>query len=243
MTRLILTGASRSGTTISNGILREHSDVWMTNEVRTYLALFREDYFSFIYNKLKGDPGYHRLPPSFNIDSLKDLKEDDPTKRIQVIEKRMFGDRYKVFGDKGILRQGAEVMYNHRIPYKLIIIHRDGRDIISSALRHRNNTWFGSGSIREKSGCWAKITTSQFDFAEEFDVEHLIIRFEDYIDRPGKNMELIENFLGIDGLVSLEKTHIDYSKSNRGYYRNYIPNWQEKFHPDAIKLLSKLEYI
>jgi len=53
MQRLILTGPSICGITITSSVLTTHADICVTNELRTYMHAPNNDHAISIYNNIK----------------------------------------------------------------------------------------------------------------------------------------------------------------------------------------------
>ena len=135
--------------------------------------------------------------------------------------------------------------------FKFIHIYRDGRDSVSSGMRM--NKVFGpeyrlwkdmNPKINSKD--WADAIL-RWQEAKIFILKErrVDIKFEDYLDNPGKNSDLIASFLEIGGdkLVDIEKRLIKPKESHRGYYKKWVSDWEKTFHPDAIKTLKLLGYV
>ena len=240
--RLVLTGTSRSGTTITRKILNGHPEICMTNEGRLYWEPDNDDYFQFVYERLKRHVDLSDLT---KLNRLKKTQFSSLKDQIEAAEKIVFADKdLKYFGDKGLMVATFEKIIKSDILFQLIIIHRDGRDAISSSIRRRNKSWFSGGSINQRSKKWAAEMGGKMQIAERLGLEHVVIKFEDYFDHPGKNMGLVQEFLGVEGLLECEKEKINRNMLKHvGYYKEHIPNWRKEFHPNAIKLLEELGYI
>src|SRR5688572_15753396 len=102
MQRLILTGSSRCGTTITRHILSSHPAIWLTNELRifhgaTHLgnclhSATAAEYFAMLRRKVVECEGvdYHRFPPGFDFERLVEsclerLEEDSLRGRIDAV--------------------------------------------------------------------------------------------------------------------------------------------------------------
>lgn len=135
--------------------------------------------------------------------------------------------------------------------FKFIHICRDGRDSVSSGMRM--NKVFGPEyrlwkdmDPKVNSKDWAD-AIFRWEEAKVFIPEErrIDIKFEDYLDNPCKNSELMTNLLKInkDELIKIEKSLIKTKESHRGYYKDWVSTWEKTFHPDAMRALKLLGYI
>lgn len=253
---LIVFGSSRSGTTITMKILNEHSDIHLLNESRIFYNDFininpAEAYINKICNRIAGKRDYHRVPKGYKINSLKNkflntLKEDSIVNRAKALHKVMVPEfKHKIVGNKGGDPETIHKLMNSDFDLKVVYIHRDGRDVASSGVRYKKGLgapW--SNNSIENVEFWAdrvnRFLTLKNDLPKE---KFTIIKFEDYIDSPGKNMKKVEKLLGINGLVGLEKQKIDTKQAHYGYYTKWIPNWNTIFSDEVKNTLKSLGYI
>lgn len=135
--------------------------------------------------------------------------------------------------------------------FKFIHIYRDGRDSVSSGMRM--NKVFGPEyrlwkdmDPKVNSKDWAD-AIFRWEEAKVFipKERRIDIKFEDYLDNPCKNSDLIANLLKInkDELIKIEKSLIKIEKSHKGYYKDWVSTWEKTFHPDAMRALKLLGYI
>ena len=164
-----------------------------------------------------------------------------------------FKDEYydgksKWFGFKS----GTPLLENVNVSFKYIHIVRDGRDSVSSGIRRTKSLGYHKSPWRSPDP-----TINSEDWAEHYfrwerikaeilpPGSWLDIRFEDYIDVPGKNAVIMANFLDVDerSMVKAENKLISLKESHKGYHVEWVPGWKKTFHPDAIKALELLGYI
>ena len=122
MKKLILTGSSRCGTTITRDILSAHPKIWLTNELRVFFgknpsrrtmgpclyADTAEEYFTALKNKVIKGEGveYHKFPPGFDCNKMVEiceahLKEDTLKDRLEAVYTALAGNKdFEWFGDK-----------------------------------------------------------------------------------------------------------------------------------------------
>jgi hypothetical protein len=135
--------------------------------------------------------------------------------------------------------------------FKFIHIYRDGRDSVSSGMRM--NKVFGKEyrpwkdmNPKINSKHWAD-AIFRWEEAKKFipQERRIDIKFEDYLDFPGKNSEFIADLLviGKDELVIIEKKLVKPDESHRGYYKKWVPDWEISFHSKALEALRLLNYI
>jgi len=262
--RFTLIGRSRSGTTISQKIINKHPDIWLTNELWIYEYAVNarpsfcdcstaEKYFKAIENNIipgrEVMPGFNKKGFAETCNALCQL--DTLSNRVSIAEKVLFNDyNFMLHGDKAELPFVPLELIKNNIPIKIIHIHRDGRDVVSSGLRHFKITnadieWHRSTPF-DNSVYWAKGIREWQRVRESLTPEMFLeLRFEDYFEFPGRNAEKIANFLKVSKslLIDAEKSFVDPSKSNVGYFKKWAPNWKSTFSEDAIEILKELHYI
>jgi hypothetical protein len=262
MKKLILTGSSRCGTTITRDILSAHPKIWLTNELRIFfdsLALgpclyadTAEEYFTALKNKVIKGEGieYHKFPPGFDFNRMVELckahlKEDTLEGRLEAVFAALVGNNdFEWFGDKQVRPKVLLKMYESGIAYKLIVIYRDGRDVAASGARKKRGLpppW--SNNPVENADSWALVFENFFAILEKLDPSiYVTIRFEDYILEPDKNFELIGELLGIDP-NEFDKTMFNKEEAHMGYYTQWCPDWEQTFTDRSKAMLKKLGYI
>ena len=133
---------------------------------------------------------------------------------------------------------------------KVIHIYRDGRDCVCSAMKKArdkgdNGTWrlkdpyAGSKSWADCLDRW-KYLEERNDSADVLNVQ-----FEDYISYPSCNSDLMSWFLGLDcdKLFKCEKKKVRKDMANIGRWKEELPDWEDVFHPNALKWLKVLGYV
>jgi hypothetical protein len=268
---LILAGSSRCGTTITRSVISSGASAWMTNELRIFydqlhismfsksnpptsvkllLAETAEEYFRTLKeNAIKGEGlPYRRLPPRYHFEKffsgcMKNLKKDDLHGRIDAVLEAIFGKYpYSIVGDKCASPTILKLMKQNGIDFKLIIIHRDGRDVASSGIRHKFKDRVAPWSLdpTENADHWAENFEDLFNVVETCEIPHLLLRFEDYKTDPDKNFGLICKYLGV---YDLKRRLIDPNTTHVGYYKEWIPNWEDVFSEKSKSMLKRLGYI
>jgi len=253
--RLILTGSSRCGTTITLEMLNRYPGIHLMNESRLYFGRVLEkdpvDYFKKI--EINGDNNYNRLPDGVNRntfvnDCISILKEDKLENRIVSAETVLMKDRYDFFGDKGARAYIMGKMILEDIPFKTIIIHRDGRDSATSGARHKRGLeppW--SSSYIDNANHWATSFMLLFNLIDSGLLkDYILIRYEDYFDAPTKNMSKIAEYLGLDSskLMDIQNKMLDPKlKAHVGYYKQHWPQWKCQSTTDTLNMLKRLGYV
>jgi len=135
--------------------------------------------------------------------------------------------------------------------FKFIFIYRDCRDSVTSGMK-KGKVWLGGyrqwkdPNPRINSEHWGKSMKRWFTFKKTLEPEqYLQIRFEDYIDDPWVNGELMAEFLGVDPakMQEIERELIVPEKMHVGDYVNYVPDWERTFDPLAIEMMKEYGYI
>jgi hypothetical protein len=262
MKKLILTGSSRCGTTITRDMLSEHPKIWLTNELRVFFnrialgpclyADTAEEYFIALKTKVIEGEGveYHKFPPGFDFNMMVELckahlKKDTLEGRLEAVITALAGSNdFEWFGDKQARPKVLLKMYELGIAYKLIVIYRDGRDVAASGARmKRGLTPPWSNNPVENADSWALIFENLFAILEKLDPSiYVTIKFEDYILEPDKNFELMGELLGINP-NEFNKKIINKKKAHIGYYRKWCPDWEQTFTDRSKAMLNRLGYV
>lgn len=253
MGRLILTGSSRCGTTITRHILSEHPDIYLTNELRLYWrTLLNKDpniYFNYIKKMMVKGNNYSKLPKNFSKKLFNEIcssfKDDTILNRILSAEKGIFMNPPRYFGDKGVNLSVLDRFFEINLDFKLIFIYRDGRDVAYSGFRQLKDRteppW--SNDMPKNALHWAKKINGLLKRQEKNN--WLAIKFEDYIENPDKNINKVADYLEIDSapLFMARDRFINNKTSHIGYYKKGWPNWQTECPQQAINVLKKLGYL
>jgi hypothetical protein len=172
-------------------------------------------------------------------------------------EKLVLGDtsKYKVFGDK---KHCTFIIGDIVKPLKVIYLCRDGRDVVSSEVRRKSSRWrLANRSVKALSEDWAFDVNYWLEHRYKYD--QLTLKFEDLINSPEETLHSVSQFLDISSeplVVEFEKvtnqrgkrkgyhkTVAQSGESHIGYHNVWIPNWKKEFHPSAINILKKMDYI
>lgn len=266
MSKLILSGSSRCGTTVTRRILCSNPDIWITNELRTFFheagnikmptrpvlyAPTAKEYFEALVMKVKTGEGvdYHGFPTGFNFDTfvddcMRNLHDDSLDGRLNAVCETIGGNRFKYIGDKGASHKVLLDMYEKGIEYKLIVIHRDGRDAAASGARHRRGLkppW--SNCCVENADHWAGNFEGLFSVLDKIDNRnYTVLRFEDYIENPDLNYKKMADLLEVD-VDSFNKNIFKPDSSHMGYFPNHCPDWENTFTERSKTMLKRLNYI
>lgn len=259
--RLLLAGHGRSGTTPTQRIINGCRNLWVTNEFCLYDYAFGYHpkgiditdplnyYNSLVCDKANvsniGHYTYIDPPPNFEIaafvqNCMYNYAFDDIELRINAVEKVLFGEKYKWFGDKTVFQEVIEDMYLAGIPYKLIFIIRDGRDNVASRIKANFKTM--SGLTRDY--VWAKYIFDWIEFKKKLNEDDFIeLRFEDF--QTELNVCKIVDFLGLDikELLQSQKNNFNAERAHPGHYKKYVPDWEKTFCSEAKEALNILGYI
>jgi len=165
-------------------------------------------------------------------------------------ERKLYNKKSLWFGDKQGMMSIDTFKLLLPLNIKHIFIYRDGRDVVSSGIRLGqrggvNKAW-KTPDQRANSKGWAHAFRLWDKIKEMLPPDNWCeIRFEDYLEYPGKNATIIAEFLDIDvdKMITCERSFIKPKKSHRGYHSEWCPDWKNTFHPDAIELLKTLEYV
>jgi hypothetical protein len=210
------------------------------------MFLDRLNYKEALYKNMINRRGALNLPKDFDPSVLASIDKNLSIKeQLLAIEEEMFGGRYKFFGDKGIFSPGAKVLNDFGLDFKLIIIHRDPRDVVRSVKRHYPGSHFGykTNDTTKIGDIWADWFLDMKFAGKNYASDCLVIRFEDYIDNPGLNGEKINSFLGITGMEMCEKQTINIHNTHKGYYKNINLDWQKNFSEKTKQLMKRFNYI
>ena len=238
-------------------MLNKHQDIHITNEAR---AFFRdtidregaEKYFNRIQHYVnRRDHAYRRFPEGFDSHNIKELcmkklKSDDLDGKTQAFCDAINVNNWKFTGDKGADPSVLVEMAEQGLEFKLIWIHRDGRDAAHSGVINgkpgAGPPW--SSDYRVNAKGWTGRVLGFLDNIDKFsNVDYTILRFEDYADEPGLNGKKINHFLGVTNMEYIEKSMIDPDRIKQGYGIKAHPDWRQHFSENGKRALKMLGYI
>ena len=211
------------------------------------------EYFRALHKKVTRNINYHRIPDKYKSvfdqqfvkDCRKNLKNNSIESKINAVLKSLNVSNFEFIGDKGADSDVLVRMEEAGMDYRLVYIYRDGRDVAHSGARHHRGKkppW--SNSKRENGIHWAKRVKTFLNNKHLLDPDkYVMIRFEDYVDNPGRNMSKVQKLLGLNGLVEVEKRRISPKQAHKGYYAKNYPEWKTDFPPIGIEVLKELGYI
>lgn len=255
--RILIVGRSRSGTTILRDVISHPKNSHIVNEMRIYNQLAVEtdnkNYFRFLSGKLvpRSKLPYNISPKQFVVECNKNLKDKSVTSGLKAVEKTIFKDRYKFFGDKsGIGYYILDVVGVLKDDIKIIHIYRDGRDSAASGIKlsegGKNHRLWATTSAYKNSSHWAEKLNIWFEIKNKLNNDqYLEIKFEDFILNPYLNAQKLSGFTGmsLEELKEAEGALIRRDAANIGYYKDWISDWKKELAPEAIDVLGKLDYI
>ena len=87
-------------------------------------------------------------------------------------------------------------------------------------------------------------TWRQYKRKYESKVPIMELKFEDFLDNRGWAVGKLARFTGVDEKIIAENTNKLFKdgKHHRGYYKEWIPDWQSKFSDEAKRTLSTMGY-
>lgn len=269
MERVLLRGHHRSGTSILSEILRAEPEIYVSYELGTYdfplmpgtnedriqkiLATVHSHFANMTDLRTDGLNIKHEIEERVNTFT-------SPSEFIRTIEDVLFSDRFKIIGDKFptvITQLQIETLLENNMPFKIIWIYRDGRDVVGSCYRHGGQgrppkvgdtrPLWSCVNPQEGSLRWARTLAYWNDIKSRFNKEVPImeIRFEDLLKYPQMVAEDIGNFLDIapDIVYNKIQQKVSGRAAHQGSYKEIIPNWRSEFAPEALDMLKELKYI
>lgn len=259
--RILLWGQSRSGTTVVAQLLRD-TECWVQHEIRLYCSPLRYSSPSVYFDELQakclnraeqGHMPIHWAPHGFVERCNEHVRNEcSRTEWILAAEQELFGST-SIYGDK--TGYDEEITFEKILnvmpkPRKVIYIYRDGRDVVSSGLRHAykgicRETW----AIKDST----KLSDHWTNAMEQwYEVEHTIskqdrcvICMEDLVHRPESVAYGLSELTGVPEEKFLTRIleNVSEEDSNIGYYKYWIPDWEDQFTGRAIDMLRQLKYI
>lgn len=257
MSRILVRGQARSGTTITANFLSVPGVSKFSNELGIYDAQIRktaETKKQFLdrvtFRLLSGGNKYIGLSHDDVRNIIGDLwalpEDISNIQMIKEMEKCFFSDA-KIFGDKiphTMRVHHIRTLRDGGIDFKAIYMYRDGRDRVASLFRRPKNPKRPTRTIREESKYWARQIDVWKNSVLKTQTEHLNVRFEDYIENTEEVLRSLSDFTEID-YDQIRHNFDRVFKSNnthRGQHERYF-DWEKEFHPEAIDMLKKLGYV
>ena len=260
--RVLLWGQSRSGTTVTAQLLRD-ADVWVQHETRLYCSPLRYSmpsvYFDKLLGRCKNRAKQGHMPINWAAHGFIDRcnkrvkNKRDKTEWILAAEHELFSG-VPIYGDK--TGYDEEITFKRILsvmpkPSKVIYIHRDGRDVVSSGVRYARKkgvyrkTW-AMDDPTKLSDHWTNAMEQWYEVRDTIPKkDRCVIRMEDLVHMPDKVAADLNQLTGIPEqqfLASILK-NVSVEGSNIGYHQHWVPDWEDQFTDRAIKMLERLKYI
>ena len=227
--RVVLFGSPQSGVSLTRQLLNDHLDVLIVNSIIYDIHYQKgdrdkEELFEFVRN-------YMNEGPTFVRKCLALLKDDDDLGRIAALETATFENKYFVFGDT--LRDHGTIdhLINIGLPFKIIYIYRDIRDILVERGFHQTIQQF-----------WTRDVVRWEEYKKRLEGSYIELRFEDYVDEPERNMNKVAEFLNleVDDFLAAQERIFDPTKAT---IRQYGNDWEKRLYSDTKEALKVKGYI
>jgi len=180
---IFVVGAPRSGTTLLQNILRAHNELFSI-EGETGIFTFQN-----IFDKHRAHFGLDKVAINKLFSSSKDII-DFFEKAVLEISSKNSGKRFVEKTPQHILR--LRFILKHFPKARIVHIVRDGRDCFVSAAKH---TGIPSGrSVARYASYWNRCVKMTMDNHYQ---RVAIVRYEDLVRVPRKELEKIMVFLGL----------------------------------------------
>lgn len=220
---LFIGGHPRSGTTLLKNICTSHPEVHVTPEYRYLMGMGRpyrgyarhqRDYLrrkgvdtwfmiSGGHTPVRRRVGWWGKQALFTARYLRALRTVAPDRvdaaAVDAALRHLYPD-LRIVGDKypGYCRRLESLVGREELSG--ILIYRDGRDVVSSALRMARTNWKGS-RFAHKLDTPRKVAVRWVRAIEAMERHAGLIytvRYEDLIQRPGSVLEALGDWLGVD---------------------------------------------
>jgi hypothetical protein len=195
MNKFFIVGCPRSGTTMVQQALNRHSQIAIPAETKFFFSFFGHPLKSQIRHveRLNADLGIQLLPPTARVASAAEGRAFYDLMARRYIE-RLPTKKVAYFGEKTPEHTGHLPGIQRLFPEaKIIVLHRDGRDVASSLSRM---PWM-SRSLYANFVVWLyyhRVIQRMKDYAPA----HLYFaRYEDIVADPHRGLTGILNFLGL----------------------------------------------
>jgi hypothetical protein len=216
---LIIAGHIRSGTTLLRNLCHSHPDISVTMEFENYLGLgssyrryanrvlrkwWRDRHRSFLVqgeNETRWRPVLtsHIFVARYLFELNRYCGNGIDVSAIEATLKAIF-PKVSVVGDKMpyyVFQLEKLIQVNQLI---CIVIYRDCRDVVNSTLRMVRTNWYGRSFTAKynTAGKVAKSWVKAIEAMEHYAEKIYIIRYEDLIQAPEREIQRLSAPLGVD---------------------------------------------
>ena len=210
---LAVGGMSRSGTTLLVHLLNTHPDIYLTHEMRIFINIgekqskYRGTLSPIFGNNLhlldRPDIVSHAYRICFHLLTFIYWKRPITFERIRNILSLMW-HKYPIIGDKWPRYHfHLQNLTQYTDGLKIVMINRDGRDVIASFMKKIHTDWAGLewihnlSTVEEVAVRWLNAIESIQKHQESI----FIIRYEDLVQDPRPILQALGNYLGVDGAL------------------------------------------
>jgi len=255
--RLLVFGHPRSGTSILARLLTTNRSI-VSGEFGTYMIptkfAIKDCYRQFLIRIEKDLIGRNLAYKGSQLaQDIKDIIETTKTRRdiILRLEPLLYPD-HAIVGDKWANTPNKSFinnMLNTKLPFHLIYIHRDGRDVMASryqALKTEvgKREWWATDNLVESGKTWLRHMNDWHNIYKEVkDKIPILVLSHQKIWETDQEIQRLAQFTDIpfDQLIQ-NKERLTISRKTVGYYKDYIPDWSKFVSPEFIQKLEELGY-
>lgn len=260
MSVLAISGHPRSGTTLVRNLCNMHPEIFVTMEFRNLDGVGRSrlGYVRYILDSSWRERSRSILSQGKNEkDRRKVLKsyffiarylfsiyrQADDSVRLKDIERAIQGITHvKIVGDKYPNYLLKMDRFSLMDGLKIVVIYRDGRDVISSFLKQTRTNWKGRRFAMQYDSA-EKLATRWVDainIMEKYSTKAHIVRYENLVQHPTEEIKLLADYLGVDD-VDFSVDMI--SNTNVGRYKTELSKQElESIDNVAGSTLARLDY-
>ncbi len=258
---IFITGHDRSGTTLLQRVCNSHPQILLTNEFNVFIPLGRSfrayavhmlRHALHINNRYRFNQQYRFLGNArfsnfpFTISYLITLLKNHQQKiGVSDIERTMktMNPQAKIVGDKKtIYNSNLQILLKNE-GLKGVVIYRDCRDVTGSFLQMARTVWATQPWIKNlrTADAIAQRWVKWIDLMEKYASDLFIIRYENLVSDPEKELGALANDLGISS-AGFHPNNIN-SRSIGNYRKGLTKQELNQVLAIAGPTLARLEYI
>lgn len=245
---LLIGGRPRSGTTLLRDLCDAHPDITLTHEFGTFVAL-NEPYHVYrnrILRRWRAQPILHcrtfRPLPTMSRSRRWAISTRGHVFALRYLSKirRCRPGRIDLSAVEATLREvfpGAGIVGDKMPEYvhlldrlaptsglSSVMIYRDCRDVTSSHLKMARTSWRHQGWIRDQDTAEkvAKLWVAALESIERHRDRIYIIRYEDLVREPKRELAVLAEWLGVDPTGFPERSIRNVRDNNIGKYEDVL---------------------
>jgi len=209
---VVVGGHVRSGTTMMGQVINTHPDIVAMHELRAFSGLKRTWFGHMRRIKHKNlmplpldraqDRGNRRRLRTwwfiarygaFLLPHFWWIRYEDVRRALQ-----WANPSARIVGDQSAQSHSQMFFLSRQPDCRVIIMHRDCRDVAQSTLRLTRTTWANQGMGKLDASAIATRWVRQMERLDRVNEGVMLVRYEEFVANPGPAVERLGAFLGVD---------------------------------------------